>query len=334
MKKRSFLPLLGIIFFVVLLFLSAEVSGAREMGIFFSFVAGLITFGTAYVLYFGTFFYASKRQTALQIFRARWMRDVLMLSGLIGAVLGITIMSTFAGSGSAEALGAGMSASLLAPLYGLLGAIGFYFIEKHLDMKKDGEQMNSYPVKSGINIRSMMSLVILIIMFIFGILLLTSAQMAFELFLGLPMVYFVAAMIIASIYIFDGKAVARALRVPFLRSNVDPFPPLKVVRGLKRIVSLIGLVAVSVTPIVILATFGEEIMDMFIPLGKTGVVLFWSMFILLFLYLAEGQLVQQGYYKTGEIHYDDRFFVVKFIVPPFLILFFSMWLVFLFYIFT
>lgn len=334
MKKLSFLSLLGIIFFVVLLFLSAEVSGAREMGIFFSFVAGLITFGTAYVLYFGTFFYASKRQTALQIFRARWMRDVLMLSGLIGAVLGITIMST--ATVSIEALGTGMSASLLAPLYGLLGAIGFYFIEKHLDMKKDGEQMNSYPVKSGINIRSMMSLVILIIMFIFGILLLTSAQMAFELFLGLPMVYFVAAVLIASIYIFDGKTVAQALRVPFLRSNVDPLPPLKVVRGLKRIVSLIGIVAVSVTPIVIMATFGrEEITEkLFIPLGETGAMLFWSMFILFFLYLAEGQLVQQGYYKTGEIHYDDRFFLVKFVLPSFLILFFSMWLVFLFYIFT
>lgn len=333
MKKRSFLPLLGIIFSIVLLFMSAEVSGVREFGIMLSVVTGLITFGTAYVLYWGSFFNIGKTPTKLSIFRIRWMRDVLMLSGLLGAVLGITIMSIFAGS--AERLGAGLSASLLAPLYGLFGAIGFYFIEKHLDEKKDGEQLNSYIGKSGINIRSITSLVIFVMLLFFGMILFVPLQYAAELFLGMPIVYFVAAMIIASIYIFDGKTVARALRVPFLRSNVDPLPLLKVIRGLKRIVSLLGLVAVSVTPIVILATFGGEEMTekLFIPLGKTGVVLFWSIFILLFLYLAEGQLVQQGYYKTGEIHYDDRFFVVKFIVPPFLILFFSMWLVFLFYTF-
>ncbi|MBC8185743.1 MAG: MotA/TolQ/ExbB proton channel family protein [Candidatus Marinimicrobia bacterium] len=343
MRTRSFLPLLGFIFAIVLLFLSAKLSGFGEFAWgLINPPTALITFGTAYVLYFGSFFKSDKKQKNLMLFRFRWMREVLMLTGLFGAVIGITIMSTFAGSG--EAIGVGLSASLVAPLYGFFGAIGFYLLEKHLNESKNHEEMGTFTVKPGINYRSITSIGIIIIMLLMAIGVAVTAASPepmniVKLFFSLPIIYFIFAILLASIFIFDGKTVIQAWVVPFIRAGTvldNTLPTLRVIRGLKRIVSLMGLVAVSATPIVMIATLGsiEEISEMFIPLGKSGAVLFWAMFCLLLLFLAEGQLVQQNYCKTGAIHSDDHFFIIKFVFPSFLIFFFSMWLAFLFQLFA
>jgi len=151
--------------------------------------------------------------------------------------------------------------------------------------------------------------------------------------------YFLGAVILTSIFLFKGKIVLHALLIAIIKtSNVlnNTIPALKAVRDLKRIVSLFGIVAVSVTPLIIIATAGsiDEISTMFEPIGKSGAILSWAMFLLLFLFLVEGQLVQMHYCTTGEIDYEDRFFLIKYVVPSFLILFFSMWLAFIFQLFV
>ena len=81
MKKRSFLPLLGLAFIAVLFFLTVEVSHPVGVGrgAFISTVTFLITFGTSYVLHVGSFFTIKERRTNLKIYRIRWLREVLIL---------------------------------------------------------------------------------------------------------------------------------------------------------------------------------------------------------------------------------------------------------------
>ena len=105
---------------------------------------------------------------------------------------------------------------------------------------------------------------------------------------------------------------------------------LTAIRGNKRTVAFLGLLFGLMTIISGLRMLGWGTESFIILLVNFSSILIWCLVLILFLNLAEGQVVQQVYFQTGEIHHEDRLFVVKFILPPFILLYFSLWIVILF----
>ena len=230
-----------------------------------------------------------------------------------------------------------MATSLITLLYGLMLAIGIYFIEKRVSTAPYNEQLESPSIKPGFNLRSTLGLLFYvgITSGIIWLVIVGSGISTKDLSFTLPAVYLVIAVLFATVFTYGGKTVFQVWRIPFLRTNDDEaglLSKLKALRGCKRIIALLGLVVASVAPILVLKGLGEVALEAksFVPLLNTSVILFWCLSLILFLNLAEGQLVQQVYFQTGRIHYEDRFFLVKFILPSFLLLWFPLWLVILF----
>lgn len=148
---------------------------------------------------------------------------------------------------------------------------------------------------------------------------------------NLPVAYLTIAVAMASILIYGWKTMLHVVRVPFWRANHDEDRLLSLIRaarGSKRIIALIGLATVAVTPIVLLkgmSVTGPGDVPGAVPLIKTATILLWCLFMILYLNLAEGQVVQQVYFRTGIIPHEDRFFIFKFILPSLLLVLLWAW---------
>lgn len=332
MRKRSLLPLVGLIFIAVLLSLSVQLSRPSGVGPggFMSLPSALMTFGIAYLLYAGSFFRVDILETGLQRYRSRWMAEVLILSGIYGAMMGFAILLNVSESNqtdlgrSPEALAIGSSAALIGLLYGIIGAISFYFIIQSLRTKTENESPHvETMIQAGPNHRSTMGFLGFIL--ISGFAAWISSAMAdvdiVETIFDFNVVYLFAALVVVSVYLHGAQSVRDVLTIPFWRRNDVTnilLQRLNVLRGCKRIISLLALVVISAVPISVLVSLGDE-WRMMSALENSAIVFLWATFLLLFLYLCEGQLVQQVHGKTGRIHQDDRYFLLKFVVPPFLV---------------
>ena len=344
MKQRSFLPLLGL-FISSLLGLFVIMSIDRSVInplIFLDLISLMIVGGVAFALYMGAFQPVGNRSSKLQVFKFRWVQEVLLLAGINGTIIGIVIMSvpnTLWPEGIPdEAIGSGMAVSLISFLYGLLGALGFYFIEKRLSVTLSQEQWEVPAIKPGFNVRSTLSL-FFYVGIIFGIFVMSGIIMMginpTDMIFYLPAAYLVIAVLLATVFIYGGKTVFQVWRIPLWRANEDEaglLYQLKAVRGSKRIIALLGMAVAAITPIVVIRGLGGISVEAesYAPLLNTGRILFWCLSLILLLNLSEGQLVQQVYFQTGRIHYEDRFFLVKFILPSIILLWFPLWLVILF----
>ncbi len=320
-------PLLGFLVFIILLFLSALLSAISAQGtspmILVDLSSGILVFGTAFALYAGAFQTGGNRVDKLHVFKLRWIQEVLLLTGIFGAILGTLFMSTgFSATGGedqAVRLGSGMATALISFLYGLLGFTGFFFIEKHLSTKVIAEQFESRTIKSGFNFRSMLGLLLFIFMLFLVILMIYAPGIdRVDILFNLPVACLMIAVAMLSLLIYGRKTMLHVVRVPFWRANHDEDRLLSLIqaaRGSKRIIALLGLATVALTPIVLLSGWGGTDVPGAVPLIKTATILLWCLFMVLYLTLAEAQVVQQVYFQTGIIPHEDRFFIFKFILP-------------------
>lgn len=337
MKKRSFLPLLGFLFFVILIYLSGQISALSTYTnplILVSPASAMLVFGVAFAFYYGAFLATGNNGSSLQVFKFRWLQEVLVEAGIIGSLIGITFMAAGVGiaieSDFVLAVGSGMAISLVTTLYGLLGALGFYFIEKRLIVKGEDEQFEPPKVKLGFNLRSIWGLLVFLGL-LFGAIFMQGSMIDTNprpIFFNLPVVFLVATFLLASVFIYGWKTTIQALRVPFWRVNDDEetlLSRLRAIRGSKRIIAILGLTVAAIAPIGTLSVLGGTV-----SLWRTGAILFWCLLLILYLCLAEGQVVQQIYLQTGKIYHEDRLFIAKLILPSFILFYFSFWIVIIF----
>lgn len=330
--------LLGFLLFLILLFLSVQLSAIPNLNISPSIVgdlaSGILVFGIAFALYAGAFQAIGNRVNNLDVFKLRWIQEVLLIAGILGAILGTIFMSvgfniTY-GEDQASVVGGGLATALISFLYGLLGATGFFFIEKHLSRKVAAEQFKPRTIRSGLNIRSMLGLFLYFIMLFLPIMMMGFAMgiNPAGIFFTLPVACLIIATVIIIPLVYGWKIILDVISIPFWRSNHDNdllLSLLQAARGSKRIIALIGLATVAVTPITILKGMGAagDAVPGAIPLIKTATILLWCLFMILYLNLAEAQTVQNVYFQTGTILQEDRSFIFKYILPSLLLVFFA-----------
>ena len=343
MKKRSPYTLLGLVI-LICLFLGYTISSLPVAAnisplLFIDFISVIIVILPAFALYYGAFIAAGNKRIKLQGFKLRWLQEVLLNLGIIGTLIGITFI---AGVGTTRndmddfipMVGSTLAVSLIAIYYGFILVLGLYFIEKRLIATKKDEIFEPHSVKSGFRLRSIVGLWF-VLGLLFGTIYILGAAGGINpmpMFFNLPVLGLIITSLLISVFIYGGQATIQALRVPFWRVNEKEetlLSTLNAIRGNKRIIALLGLLLGLMT-----ITIGSKILgtatEPFIVLVNFSSILFWCLLLIIFLNLAEGQLVQQIYLQTGEIHYEDRFFIAKFILPSFFILYFLLWLVLIF----
>ncbi len=344
MKKRSPYTLLGLVILICLSLgyivfsthKAADINPAVHMEAISFMIVGL----PAFALYCGAFLAFWDKRTKLQVFKLRWLQEVVLQLGILGALIGIAFIATGATASKdladfIPALGGGLATCLITIYYGFGCASLFYFIEKRLIATKKDELFKSRSVKSGFRLKSILGLLFLLLL-LFGAIFIQGSMTDTNLmpmFFNLWVLCLIIAILLISIVIYGGQATIQALRLPFWRVNENDetlLSMLTVIRGNKRTTALLGLIFGFLMIIGGLRLLGWGTESFIILLVNFSSILVWCLVLNLFLNLAEGQVVQRIYFQTGEIHHEDRLFIVKFILPPFFLLYFSLWLVILF----
>ena len=335
MKNRTPYTLLGLVILICLILgytISSLPMAANTTPLIY---IDVISFGNvilpAFALYYGAFITAGNKRIKLQGFKLRWLQEVLLELGIIGTLIGIAFIA--AGVPAMEDMdrfiprvGDGLAMSLMTIYYGFIPALGLYFIEKRLIATKKDEIFEPHSVKSGFSLRSIVGLWF-VLGLLFGVINIQGMAIGINpmpMFFNLPVLGLIITSLLISVFIYGGQATIQALRVPFWRVDENEetlLSTLTAIRGNKRIIALLGLLLGLVTIIIGLKMLGAAT-EAFIVLVNYSSILFWCLLLILFLNLAEGQIVQQIYLQTGEIHYDDRFFIAKFILPSFILLYF------------
>ncbi|MCH8024224.1 MAG: hypothetical protein IIB43_05885 [Candidatus Marinimicrobia bacterium] len=343
MKNRTPYTLLGLVILICLILgytiSSLHMAANTTLLIYIDVISFGIVILSAFALYYGAFITAGNKRIKLQRFKLRWLQEVLLELGIIGTLIGITFIAACVTTIKdmdrfIPMVGSGLATSLITIFYGFIPALGLYFIEKRLIATKKDEIFAPHSVKSGFSLRSIVGL-----WFVLGLLFgainiqgLAAGINPMPMFFNLPVLGLIITSLLISVFIYGGQATIQALRVPFWRVDENEetlLSTLTAIRGNKRIIALLGLLLGLVTIIIGLKMLGAAT-EPFIVLVNYSSILFWCLLLILFLNLAEGQIVQQIYLQTGEIHYEDRFFIAKFILPSFFILYFLLWLVLIF----
>lgn len=314
-KEWSLYPLIGFIVTQIFLWIISFIY-MTEYSMFISLTTNSFVFGITFCLYLGAFRNSNKPQKNILVYRMRWLQDILLITGILGTLTGLLVMMTsFAGSGGPEVLALGTSFAFLALLYSIIAITLFYIIEKQVQLFSSDKTESTSDIKRGINIRSIVGLIGTIILYLFGILIMTPDLAGF---LSLLHILFFALVLILLILILDGKILIRALCLPFYKPAVSEkiySSMLNTVRLTKRCVSIIVLPIVFSLPIVIMGNYGDTpLLSSSIAASAIGIV--YLLFMLLYLYLVEGLLVQQIYDVSNVINFEDRFFIAKFVLPP------------------
>ncbi len=348
MKTRSPFTLVGLVILIGFLFYIMVIYThwmiATNPIIYIEFGSFLIVCLPALALYFGAFYTFWDKSIKLQIFKIRLFQEIVLQLGIAGTLIGIAYMAV----GVAEAegmehfipqLGAGLSTSLISLFYAISLALLCYLIEKRLIVKGEGDHSKSPEIKPGLNLRSILGLVVFLWL-LFAAVFIQGAAVGTDpipIFLSIQVLCFLATVPLISIVIYGGKTTLRALRLLFWRIDEDDatlLSMLAAIRGKKRIIAFLGLIFGLMTIISGLRTLGWEIESSLILSANFSSILFWCLLLIISFSFAEGQVVQQIYLQTGEIHHEDRLFIVKFVLPPFLLLYFSWWLTILFLLFV
>lgn len=337
MKNRTPYTLLGLVILICLILgytiYSLPMAANTTPLIFIDVISFGIVILPAFALYYGAFITAGNKRIKLQGFKLRWLQEVLLELGIIGTLIGITFIAA-AGTTMedmdhfipAVGIGSGLATYLTTIFYGFIPALGLFFIEKRLIATKKDEIYEPHSVKSGFSLRSIVGLWF-VLGLLFGVINLEGIALGINpmpMFFNLPVLGLIITSLLISVFIYGGQATIQALRVPFWRFDENEetlLSTLIAIRGNKRIIALLGLLLGLVTIIIGLKILGAAT-ESFIVLVNYSSILSWCLLLILFLNLAEGQIVQQIYLQTGEIHYEDRFFIAKFILPSFFLLYF------------
>ncbi|MCH8837124.1 MAG: hypothetical protein IIA60_04890 [Candidatus Marinimicrobia bacterium] len=335
MKNRTPYTLLGLVILICLFLGYTIYSLPMAANISPLLFIDVISFGIvilpAFALYYGAFITTGNKRIKLQGFKLRWLQEVLLALGIIGTLIGITFIAAVVTTMKDmdrfnPMVGSGLAVSLITIFYGFIPALGLYFIEKRLIATKKDEIFEPHSVKSGFSLRSIVGLWF-VLGLLFGVINLLGIDVGknpMPMFFNLPVLGLIITSLLISVFIYGGQATIQALRVPFWRVNENEetlLSTLNAIRGNKRIIALLGLLLGLVTIIIGLKILGAAT-EAFIVLVNYSSILSWCLLLILFLNLAEGQIVQQIYLQTGEIHYEDRFFIAKFILPSFFFLYF------------
>ena len=142
--KRQYTFLLFILFSFLLL---PFILGVFGYDIFFGAIWDAISFQIVYIsailLFFMTFIGTNKSSNHFFIYKLIWLQEMFIISGLWGTIIGFVLtlnamgMEMVPGVDPIAMLISNLAISMITIVYGFIGAVTVYLIQKYHEMKPD-----------------------------------------------------------------------------------------------------------------------------------------------------------------------------------------------------
>ena len=343
--KRRYTFLLFILFSLLPLPFIIGVFGEEIFyGALWDAISFQIVYISAVLLYLMTFIRTKNSSKNFFIYKLMWLQEMFIISGLSGTIIGFVfslISMGFPpdpGVDPTMTLISNLAISMITLVYGFMGALTVYLVQKYYEMKHDKmDNINVEKPKEGFLISSLICFLLLVGFTGLAIQLGTQYIGGIKLLFSSDSIIYHITILIIFILFYRGNSFINLLKnlfwyAPDTETNI--IYNLKYIRDMKKILAMTICIALLCAPIVMLASFslpaeetaniGWDIMALpFLGLKNGGLQFMWILYFIFLLNIIEGREVSKLYFETGEINAGDRFYSIKYILAPSFLLFFT-----------
>ena len=339
----SFATLLFIGFMILLSILLLAKNNIFPGAIYDLLSFSIVNIG-AYLLFMMAFGIVKKSNSDFFYYKLIWMQEMLVILGFLGIGLGFVFMVSGMlippppGVDPTAKLIGSMAIACITVVYGFVGALGFYLLQKYYEFRGDNNKIIEVAVpKEGFQFQSL----IYFIIFLFIIL--------FSSYIGASD----AGTELKNIFTFDAFIVVICLNILFiflykgnflnLLKNIFWYSPdtdniirynLKFIRSIKKITSMIMALILIMTPIVLLAALSMPPQEHEHGYSEVSLLVFINILIyyiaiilkIILINVIEAREVSRLYLVTGKISAGDRYYTITYILPPAILLYITLML--------
>ena len=332
--KRRYTFLLFILFSLLPLPFIIGVFGEEIFyGALWDAISFQIVYISAVLLYLMTFIRTKNSSKNFFIYKLMWLQEMFIISGLSGTIIGFVfslISMGFPpdpGVDPTMTLISNLAISMITLVYGFMGALTVYLVQKYYEMKHDKmDNINVEKPKEGFLISSLICFLLLVGFTGLAIQLGTQYMGGIKLLFSSDSIIYHITILIIFILFYRGNSFINLLKnlfwyAPDTETNI--IYNLKYIRDMKKILAMIICIALLCAPIVMLVSFVVEANNPTVGLKNGALQFMWILDFIILLTIIEGREVTKLYFQTGKINAGDRFYSIKYILAPSFLLFFT-----------
>ena len=341
--KRQYTFLLFIIFsFIPLPFLSGIFNKSLyEFSAIWDAISFQIVYISAILLFIMTFVQTKKSSKDFFIYKLIWLQEMFIISGLSGTIIGFVLTLNAMEMENLEydpmaTLIASLAISMITIVYGFMGAVTVYIIQKYNEMSIDKKTDNIVEKpKEGFLLSSLIYFLIVGIFTFLSIAIGSEGAGGIKVLASSEGLIYIVTILIIFIFFYKGNSIINLIKnlfwyIPDQEKNIEY--NLKYIRNMKKIVSMFIIISLMCAPIVMLVglcCIPPEMNNIgwnhipFIGIQNGGVIFLWSLSIIIIFSVIEGREVSKLYFETGKVSAGDRFFSLKYILSSAFLLFFT-----------
>jgi len=333
--KRRYTFLLFILFSLIPLPFILGVFGGdiESSGSLWDFISFIIVYISAILLFVMAFIGTKKSSKSFFIYKLIWLQEIFIIAGLSGTIIGFVLtlhsmeLAPLPETDPTMSLISNLAIAMITMLYGFMGALTVYLIQKYYEMKHDKtDNINVEKPKEGFLILSLICF-LLIGGFTGGAMYMGSINMGgvTVLFSSDSFIYHITILVIFILF-YGGNSFINLIKnlfwyIPDTEKNINY--NIKYIRDMKKILAMIICIALLCAPIVMLVSFVVEANNPTVGLKNGALQFMWILDFIILLTIIEGREVTKLYFQTGKINAGDRFYSIKYILAPSFLLFFT-----------
>ena len=342
MKQRHTFLLFIIFSLIPLPFLSGIFNKSQGgFGAIWDVISFQIVYISAILLFLMAFIRTKKSSKDFFIYKLIWLQEMFIISGLSGTIIGFVLtlnameMEMTTGVDPMAALISNLAISMITIVYGFMGAVTVYLIQKYHEMNIDKKDYNIVEKpKEGFLFSSLIYFLIVGIFTFLSIAIGSADSGGIKVLASSGSLIYIVTILIIFIFFYKGNSIINLIKnlfwyAPDTENNIEY--NLKYIRDMKKILAMIISVSFLCAPIVMLVALtmpAEENIfgwnsNIFIGLKNGGLQFMWVLNFIFLLNIIEGREVSKLYFETGKISTGDRFYSIKYILAPSFLLFFT-----------
>jgi len=342
MKRRHTFLLFIIFSLIPLPFLSGIFNKTQGgFGAIWDAISFQIVYISAILLFIMTFIRTKKSSKDFFIYKLIWLQEMFIISGLSGTIIGFVLtlnameMKMTTGVDPMAALISNLAISMITIVYGFMGAVTVYLIQKYHEMTIDKKADNIVEKpKEGFLFSSLIYFLIVGIFTFLSIAIGSADSGGIKVLASSGSLIYIVTILLIFIFFYKGNSIINLIKnlfwyIPDQEKNIEY--NLKYIRDMKKILAMIISVSFLCAPIVMLVALTmppeENIFgwnsNIFIGLKNGGLQFMWVLDFIFLLNIIEGREVSKLYFETGKISAGDRFYSIKYILAPSFLLFFT-----------
>ena len=298
----------------------------------------IIVYVGAILIFLMTFNNTNKCSKPFFIYKLIWLQEMFILSGIMGVLIGFVFtMNSMSippppGMDPTNIVISNMAISLITLVYGFVGALTIYLIQKFYELKSDDlDDIEVKKPKEGFLLSSFIYSILFIVFECSAIYVGSANAGGYSVLVSIESLICIVTLLVIFVLFYNGNSFIDLLKnlfwyVPDTGKNI--LYNLKYIHNMKKISAMFICVSLLCVPIVMLVSLflsgdNNEWDNPTIGLENGGLLFFWILDFIILLTIMEGREVTKLYFETGKISAGDRFYSIKYILAPAFLLFFT-----------